>query len=86
MEVIIKDFAQKIKEQNNLVNGLYEIVKQNESKMDDPSFEDVIDVLVTTAERERTKLRNMRRSLEYMVYADGRDLDPDQRQTPELYV
>jgi hypothetical protein len=86
METMIKEFAQKIKEQDNLVKGLYEIVKQNESKMDDPTFEDVIDVLVTTAERERTKLRNMRKSLEYMVYAAGMDLTPDQRQTPELYV
>ena len=86
METMIKEFAQKIKEQNNLVKGLYEIVKQNESKMNDPEFEDVIDVLVTTAENERTKLRNMRKSLEYMIYADGRDLTPDQRQTPELYA
>ena len=51
-----------------------------------PSTINTFDRMTSIYSDAREKLKNMRRSLEYAIYADDRDLDPDQRETPELYV
>ena len=51
-----------------------------------PSTIDTFDKMTDTYSEAREVLKQMRRSLEYAIYADGRDLNPDQRQTPELYA
>lgn len=89
METIISMLAGQIEDQKIWVEDMKLAVdKYFDETLDPmiPSTVDTFDSMTTAYSKACEALRHMRRSLEYAIYAAGRDLDPDQRQTPELYV
>ena len=86
LEDMVKGLAERIKDQTNLVTGLQVIIKKNEHRAQDADYEQTFDMLLDKYERERKALRNMRKSLEYMVYATDKDLTPDERDEPEKHI
>lgn len=89
MKTMITMLAVKIKDQKAKVMDLEIAVNTYYNETFDPmipSTQDKFDQMYDEFSEARESLKNMRRSLEYMMYADGRDLNPDQRYTPELYA
>ena len=89
MEAIIANLAGQIEDQKLWVEDMkLAIDKYYEEPLDPmiPSTIDTFDTMTSIYSEACENLKHMRRSLEYAMYAAGRDLDPDQRQTPELYV
>lgn len=89
METMITMLAAKIKDQKAKVMDLEIAVNTYAEETLDcmiPSTQDTFDQMLDEFTKARESLKNMRRSLEYMMYANGMDLNPDQRYTPELYA
>jgi phage gp29-like protein len=89
METIISMLAGQIEDQKLWVEDMKLAIDKYYEETLDPMIQSTVDTfdrMTSTYSEARENLKNMRRSLEYAIYAAGRDLDPDQRQTPELYV
>ena len=89
METIITMLVGKIEDQKLWVEDMKLAVEEYAQNTLDcmiPSTQETFDRMLDTLYETRAALKNMRKSLEYALVANGIQLTPDQRQTPELYA
>lgn len=89
METIIAMLVGQIEDQKLWVEDMTIAVEKYAQETLDcmiPSTQEKFDRMLDTLYETRAALKNMRKSLEYALEANGVQLTPDQRQTPELYA
>lgn len=89
METIIAMLVGQIEGQKLWVEDMKIAVDQYAKETLDcmiPSTQETFDKMLDMLYDTRAALKNMRKSLEYALEANGVQLTPDQRQTPELYA